>query len=125
MRKTVSRLLTHAVAGLLGLAAHAPGQEPLAAKPAAAGGVTGEPCPCPPVEKMCVPTPGTKQVTQTVYRCKEAWYCLPRLPSLWDLFRGCVPCGPECGSPQCKRVLLKRVVTQDCPDVSCEVRDRQ
>lgn len=92
---------------------------------------------CAPVCKKCVPVPGVRKESQVVYACKESALCLPHR-SLWDLFCGhadpCATCG-GCGGchpcpaetcPQCecrprrKMVLMKKIVTVECPTYKCE-----
>src|SRR5262249_24890374 len=107
MKRIARHSWTALAVGLSGLVGQTPAQErsPAGAEatdaPAAVGDA-GAPGPCPPAGKVCVPVPGGKQIPRTVYGCKDVWYCLPRLPSLWDLFHGWHTCDPVCGPPQCK-----------------------
>jgi hypothetical protein len=88
--------------------------------------------------KVCVPECTTKKHSHTVFSSKCIEYCLPRC-SLFSggLFsRGCShgcnqSCDQSCGSRGCadncgpvrtKRVLLKKVVTEECPDTKCVVQ---
>ena len=107
---------------------------------------------CPPACaapcKVCVRTPAVKKKTTVLYGCKQVEYCLP-LCSFWGrLVGGCGhswgrlcgegndcsghSCGdckdscPEggCEGPRTKRVLLKRVVIEECPITKCEIVER-
>ena len=91
----------------------------------------------PPCEK-CVLVPSVRKESHVVYRCKELGICLPHR-TLWDLFRGpaetCAQCGPGDGCHPCpveacppcacqarrKTVLLKKIVSVECPTFKCEV----
>jgi hypothetical protein len=75
--------------------------------------------------KVCVPVPAVKKTEKVIYdeRCVD--YCLPHC-SLWSFFGcGCDAGGClNCGSPRTRRVLIKKVVHEECPDVKCEVREQ-
>jgi hypothetical protein len=99
-----------------------------------------EACHCAPVCKSCILVPDVLKIVKPVHTCKELDFCLTRR-SLRDLFRGhcgdgcscggCGGCGhgcdcPPCACPQCecrvraKHVLLKKLVTIECPTFKCE-----
>jgi hypothetical protein len=80
--------------------------------------------------------PTTTKKTKVEYSCQEKDICLPKC-SLAGLFhRGgghgqtghghacgddCPKVGcTQCGKPRTVRVLMKRVVTTECPDTKCE-----
>ena len=67
--------------------------------------------------KGCVAVAGTKKVTKPEYRCNRVDYRLSRLPGLWQLWQGSKSDCLECGQPPCRRALMKRFVTQECPTV--------
>jgi hypothetical protein len=92
-----------------------PGQQPLR------GQDSGPPEADPSACRVCVVAAGVKKVTRTEYQCKRVDYCLPRLPGFCQLWHGGKCDGPECGPPLFRRVLMKRIVTQECPAVQCEV----
>src|SRR6516165_5113020 len=101
---------------LFGVTLAASGQEPVK------GPDSGPPEDGPPACKVCVAVVGTKKVMKNEYQCKPVDYCLPRLPGLWQLwYAGKTDC-LECGRPLYRRVLMKRIVTQECPTVQCEVQ---
>jgi hypothetical protein len=76
--------------------------------------------PAPPGVKVCVLLADTKKSTKAEYRGKEVEYCLPKLPSLLGWFKPHGTSCAECGPPLCRRVLLKRFVTVECPGTKCE-----
>ena len=80
------------------------------------GAACAEACPA----KVCVSEPSTKKVNTTVYGSKCLEYCLPKCGSLFS--RGCdTTCADNCGPVRSKNVLLKKVVTTECPDTKCVV----
>jgi hypothetical protein len=110
--------------GLFVLVPAAGAQERPAAKPgdSPAPAPAAADCP-PPVEKVCVAVPGTRKTTRAVYKCKTVDYCIPALPGLCRLLHGCsAGCPGCCAGPLCKHVLLKRIVTEECPTTTCEVQ---
>jgi hypothetical protein len=103
------------VLACLGLACLARADAPPADAPCAAA--------CGPTHKVCTPEETTKKTDKVVYDYKCVDYCLPRcsfFSSLWG--HGC-GCG-NCGAPRVRRVLIKRVVHEECPDVKCTVEER-
>jgi hypothetical protein len=103
-------------------------------------------CCAPAVCKTCVPAPDVIKIVTPAYTCKGADICLPKR-SLCDLFtwrcdkpgcgESCGGCASGCGSPcdcvcprtscpQCecrarhKMVLMKKLVTTECPAFKCE-----
>jgi len=110
------------------------------AEPACQGCASG--CGCAPVCKGCVLVPEVIKHPKTIYACKSADFCLPKR-SLFDIFKGhhcssaccsgrgdcCDGCHCDCppvSCPQCeckarhRMVLLKRIITKDCPGFRCE-----
>jgi hypothetical protein len=76
--------------------------------------------------KVCTPVPDKKKVTKVVYECKEEWYCLPKCPCPQHIGKHafCGPCAPPCATcekPRCRRVLVKKIVTEDRPTTKCLV----
>jgi hypothetical protein len=79
------------------------------------------------VKKVCRQVPDVKKVTRWVYSCKTADFCKPGCflhgPGHQDGcgdcdgHRPCCPCGPV----GCKHLLLKRLVTEECPTTRCVV----
>ena len=67
---------------------------------------------CPP--KVCVSEPTTKKVTRVVYESKCIDYCLPKC----SLLGGCA----DCGKPRTKHILVKKVITEECPATKCVVQ---
>lgn len=59
----------------------------------------------------------TKAHSHPIYRCREKEVCLPRCG--WVLFGACEECA-DCGLPRTKRVLLKKIVTEQRPAVVCK-----
>ncbi len=97
------------------------------------GGCSPAPC------QTCEPVPDVLKHTKAVYTCKGADICLVkrslgellRLPRKPGCCESCGECGcdcecPHCSCPQCecrprhKTVLLKRIVTTECPSFKCE-----
>jgi hypothetical protein len=77
-------------------------------------------CCQPALCKECVPVPGTPK-THTEYCSRTIDFCVRR----------CTLCGGSCdadcvncGRPRTKHVMLKRVVTDECPTTKCEVSYR-
>ena len=106
-------LLTLLCAGLAGLAwAEDAGPAP--------------PCAACSAAKVCVPVPTVKEETKVIYDDKCVDYCLPHC-SLFSIFTGGCGCNdggcPNCGRPRTRRVLIKKFVHEQCPEVKCEVRD--
>src|SRR5262245_43183476 len=83
----------------------------------------GEGPPCPEhAPSVSVPVPPPNHTPRPEYPCKTVEYCLPKLSKPFGLFHGKDCHCLDCGSPRQKRVLLKRIVTDECPDTTCEVR---
>ena len=101
---------------LFGVTSAAPGQQPVK------GQDSGLPEDGPSACKVCVAVAGTRKVTKTEYQCKRIDYCLPRLPGPCQLWHVDKSVCPECGQPLRRRVLMKRIVTQECPTVRFEVQ---
>lgn len=79
------------------------------------GASCAEPCP----HKVCVSVPTTKKVSRTVYDSKCIEFCLAKCAFF---SRGCNDhCADNCGRVRTKNVLLKKVVTEQCPSTKCEV----
>jgi hypothetical protein len=74
------------------------------------------------------------KISKTVYACKEKDICLPRCPP-FSFFRGgchdrCDDCPPQadcpsCGHPRTVAVLMKKVVTTECPTTKCVVSHQE
>ncbi|MCC6417297.1 MAG: hypothetical protein IT429_03510 [Gemmataceae bacterium] len=62
----------------------------------------------------CVRVPDVKKVKHTIYACKTEEFCSAAC-CLHGLFRWCC----DCGKVRTKTILLKRVVTEDCPTTKC------
>ncbi len=128
--------------GLAGLVGPSAAQEPIAA-PAAPppapvcveAGVPCEPC-CEDVKtwkkckRYCVPEATTIKKTRTEYRVKEDEICKARCTLcglLGGLSKGKKKCGErceddccdKCGKVRCRRRLVKRFVTEECPGTKC------
>ncbi len=76
--------------------------------------------------KVCKPVPDKKKVTKIVYECKEEWYCLPQCPCPLHIGKHdcCDSSGatcPTCEKPRCRRVLIKKIVTEEKPTTKCVV----
>jgi hypothetical protein len=70
--------------------------------------------------------PATKKVTRIVYESKVEWYCLSKCPCPLHVGKHncCDPCGKVCTScdtPRCRRVLVKKVITEEQPTMKCVV----
>lgn len=97
-----------------------------------------EPPSCAPACERCVRLPDVTKVSKSEHACKREHFCLPKR-SLFDLFSpgchsggdsccdSCDSCDGSCASPcgQCecyartRKVLLKRIVTEECPTYRC------
>ena len=126
MKKYVLALLGAALTGLA-WAADAP---PPAGPPAPA--VVLPPaapveCAAPCVHKVCVPEPTTVVKDKVIYDDRCVDYCLPKC-SLLSILKGGCGCGAggcaDCGHPRSRRVLIKKVVQEECPDVKCVVQEQ-
>lgn len=76
--------------------------------------------------RVCKPVPDKKKVAKVVYEFKEEWYSLPKCPCSLHLGKHdcCEPCGtpcPTCDKPRCRRVLVKKFVTEEKPTTKCIV----
>jgi hypothetical protein len=106
-------------------AAQAPAQAgTLPALPADAA-VPGQGGSCPvSTRKVCVPEPTTKKTTKAVYSCRCEDFCLPGF-HLHGLFHhtdgdACPACeAGKCGHPLTKKVLVKKVCTEECDSYKC------
>lgn len=78
--------------------------------------------PCVSTSKLCVPVPGVKVHTTVVYGCKTVDYCLPKSGGIFGRCHDSCPSANCENSARTKRVLLKKVVTQECPETKCEPR---
>jgi hypothetical protein len=67
--------------------------------------------------RTCVSVPSTKVHTKTIFCSKCIEYCLPRCSLLHG--GGCDSCADNCGPIRTKNVLLKKVVTTECPSTKC------
>lgn len=78
-------------------------------------------CPqaCTTCNKVCVSEPTIKKHTKVVYASKCIDYCLPKCA----LGGNCNSCEANCGHVRTKNVLMKRVVTEECPSSHCVVRE--
>jgi len=79
-----------------------------------------ETLPCDVPCKVCKPVPDKKKVTKVVYECKEEWYCLSKCPK----HNCCDPCAapcPACDKPRCRRILVKKIITEEKPTTKCVV----
>lgn len=93
------------------------------------------------VRKCCKVVPDVKKVTHTIYDCKCEDYCLPRCNCLCHHCKSCEePCQgcfgsegclkshcdplnlcPMCGKPRVKKILMKKIITEECPTFKCVV----
>ncbi|GEM_PF-5191333 len=71
--------------------------------------------------KVCVSEPTTKKTSKTVFSSKCVEFCLPKCSGVFS--RGCDNCAENCGPVRTVNVLLKKVVTEECPSTHCVVRD--
>jgi len=81
---------------------------------------------CPSTYKTCVPVPDVHKKTKTVFCCREIDFCLPKCSScsLFSRHHCTEPC-PNCENcARTKRVLLTKVVTEECPSTKCVVEER-
>jgi hypothetical protein len=78
----------------------------------------------PLVRKVCVPVPTTLKVTRPIYVCKTVDYCVEWPDCLCWLFNKCDPnlC-LKCKGPKTRKVLMKRLVTDEVPANKCEIRE--
>jgi hypothetical protein len=96
------------------------------------GGTCNAPCgevvyqevPC----KVCKPVPDKKKTTKVVYECKEEWYCLPKCPCPLHIGKHdcCDSCGNHCltcEKPRCRRILVKKIITEEVPTTKCVVEN--
>jgi len=78
-------------------------------------------------KKVCVPAPDTKKVTHNCYRCKCEDVCLPKCGCPFHCHHECgdcchdAPCA-KCGHPHTRHILLKKIVTEECPRTKCVVQ---
>jgi len=121
MRRTLIALFLTALAGKLAA------QEPTTHAPERSiittglthvvGGACHDACPA----NTCISQPTTKKTSKTVFSSKCIEFCLPKC-SCCSLFSGgCDDCGENCGHVRTKHVLLKKVVTEECPSTECVV----
>lgn len=73
--------------------------------------------------KVCVPVPDIKKTPRVVYGMVEKDFCLRKCCF------GANSCHRECKCPQCervrtKRVLVKKVIVEECPSFKCVVEER-
>lgn len=105
------------------------------APPGPAGRPGAAPAPAPTVDAppgatgqttLCCPEPAKRKITRVLYDCKCEDYCLPRCNcKCWLWWKQCLPCGElcvECGQPRVRHVLLKKIVTDECPTVNCVLK---
>jgi hypothetical protein len=76
--------------------------------------------------KVCKPVPDKKKVTKVVYEYKDEWYCLPKCPcprhvGKHDCCEPCTSSCPMCEKPRCRRVLVKKIITEEKPTTKCVV----
>jgi hypothetical protein len=72
--------------------------------------------------KICVRVPDVLKTPRTIYDCKCEDYCAPRC-SLRALLGGLCGCGDTCCGPvRTRKILLKKVVTDECPTTKCVVQ---
>ena len=69
---------------------------------------------CP--QKSCVAVPAIITHHKTVFASKCIEYCTPKC----SLQRGCDSCADNCGKVRTKHVLMKKVITTECPGTKCE-----
>lgn len=69
------------------------------------------------VVQVCKRVQDVKKIKKTVYDIKEERFCLPH--DWLDLF-GHKTCN-DCGTPRCKRLLVKKEITEECPTTKCIV----
>ena len=133
MRRLLTAALVLAAFGLCSTATTR-AQEKIAA-PAASGHVAHtEACDAHCLHKVCIAVPDKKKISKTVYSCTEKDVCLPKCVHGGSerINRGhgcndhCASNCPEqgcaaCGRPRTVRVLMKKVVTEECPTTKCEV----
>jgi hypothetical protein len=119
-------IMTALCVGLASLAQAADGPFAAPASQPVVGPVGAACCQADCGAKVCVPVAGIKKRDKVIYDEKCVDYCIPRC-SLWSIFSGQCGCGGEagcqnCGQPHTKRLLVKRIVHEECPDVKCEVQ---
>lgn len=73
--------------------------------------------------KVCVRVPDVQKTPRTIYDCKCEEYCAPRC-SLRALLGGLCGHPPDscCGSVRTRKILLKKVVTDECLTTKCVVQ---
>ncbi|MBY0525271.1 MAG: hypothetical protein K2R98_17825 [Gemmataceae bacterium] len=80
-------------------------------------------------KKCCQPTWEMKKHTEVNYCTKVVEYCLPKCcgfgcakkKDCCECADGCQEPCHKCGKPRCKRVLVKKFVTEECQHNKCEV----
>jgi hypothetical protein len=70
-----------------------------------------------------VPVDSVKKITHVEYEVKDVEYCQKKCPG-FHLFQGKPDCPssdpcPTCGHVRHKRVLMKRIVTEEIPTTEC------
>lgn len=73
---------------------------------------------------QCVPELSTTIKPRVYFECESKEYCLPRcrLPCFWRKREGVVPASadcPPCGKVRVRRVLIKKVATEESPSWRC------
>lgn len=117
---------------LLATAQTSAGQEAIPAPKGAPVAAAVFPGQCVFTAKVCVAVPDVKKISTVVYGCKTKDFCLPACnycKHVQDCF-GPSGCDGVCAPGKCehqartKRVLLKKVVTKECPSFKCQVEER-
>jgi len=71
--------------------------------------------------KVCKPVAATKKVTKTIYESKVEWYCLAKCPCLLHAATHDCTSYTTCDKPRCRRVLVKKIITEEQPITKCQV----
>jgi hypothetical protein len=85
--------------------------------PALSGAVAYGEADC--VCKVCVPEPAKTKTVKTVYDVKCVDYCLPKCPHFGWLKGDCGECGTTCDKPRTRRVLVKKLITEEHDTIKC------
>jgi hypothetical protein len=72
--------------------------------------------------KVCVPESTTIKKPRVVFSMKCVEYCLPKCSLHARGCDKCDNCDADCGPPRTKRVLMKKVVVDECPGTICVLK---
>lgn len=75
------------------------------------------------VKKFCKVVPDVKKTQKWVYSCKSEDFCLPKCSCPLHGHKKCDTCAQclECDGPMTKCLLVKKLVTTECPTSKCVV----